>query len=395
MRTEWARAAIAIGSIVLLVASGAAIAQSPPADPVQHTARLQQDLRVHDLAGAEQEYRAILASDPRNGDAWMGLGVLLYGSGKFAAAVDALEKALSLHSTPRAELFLALSRAEQGQCQDARPVLAEHFEQERAGNLQKMTGLALLSCVTDADPVPAVQVVTRLRQLYPDDPDVLYEATELFTRLWNQTAGELIQKHPESWRVHQLAGEVNEAQNNYDQAIREYSLALEQNPAVPQLHFRIGQLYLRKGDPDADDKALAEFRQEKKISPQAPTSDLAIADIDMHRHDIAAAQLLYEEAARLDPSLAEARIGLAKVHLEQNRIDAAIAQLQAVIAEHPDNAAAHYVLMTAYRRQKKLDKSAAELAVFNRLQNERSESFQNKLNALLAGGTPVVDSPSQ
>jgi predicted Zn-dependent protease len=398
MHTGWARSLPALASAVLLIACGAAAAQSAPSNPVeQHTARAEEDLRNHDLAGAEQEYRAILAAQPQNADVWTALGVLLYGSGKQQAAAEALEKALSIRpDAGRAQLFLALSRADQGQCADAQPVLQQQFQAQSAGKLQKITGLALLSCAAgNESPVGAVGTVTRLRQLYPDDPDVLYEAAELYTRLWNQNAGELIAKHPDSWRVHQLAGEVYEAQNNYDQAIREYSLALQQNPAVQQLHFRIGQLYLRKGDPDADDKALPEFEQEKKINPQSATSDLAIADIDLQRHQLDAARPLFEEAARLDPSLVEASIGLAKIELEQNQADAAIARLRAVAAAHPDNAAAHYVLMTAYRKEKKLNQAASELAIFNRLQTQHDASFQNKLNALLGAKSTGGDAARQ
>lgn len=395
MQMGWARRIVLCGSAVLLIFSRLASAQDTSLTPVQqHTARAEQDLRVHDLAGAEHEYRAILTLDPANSEAWTGLGVLLYGAGKPQEAAEALQTALKVDpSSDRAELFLALSRADQGKCSDALPALSKYFGQEPVGNLQRVTGLALLGCAANApNPVQAVQTEARLRELYPDDPDVLYESAELFTRLWNQSAGELIAKHPESYRVHELAGEVDEAQNNYDQAIREYSLALQQNPAVPQLHYRIGQLYLHKGDPNADDKAIAEFQKEKEVDPQSAVSDLAIADIEMHRHNLDRAKPLYEEAAALDPSLIEARIGLAKLLLEQHDTQTAIAQLQAITAQHPDNAAAHYVLMTAYRQTKNPEKAAAELAAFNRLQNQRGESFQNKLNALLSGKTPAADS---
>ena len=393
MRTGWARSTPAFGSGLALIFCCMLSAQS--VTPLQqHTLKAEEDLRVHDLAGAEHEYRAILALDPVNSEAWTGLGVLLYGSGRTQQAAEALQKALSFNpAAGRAELFLALSRADLGRCGDAEPVLSKYFQHEPAGTLQRVTGLALLGCAANAaNPVEAVQTVARLQELYPDDPDVLYESAELCTRLWNRYAGELIAKHPDSYRVHELAGEVDEAQNNYEQAIREYSLALQEKPDVPQLHYRIGQLFLRKGDPDADDKALAEFQQEKKVSPRSPLSDLAIADIEMHRHDLEAAKPLYEAAAQMDPSLVEARIGLAKILLEQHQSAAAIAQLQSITAEHPDNAAAHYVLMTAYRQDKQMDKAAAELASFNRLQNQRGESFQNKLNALLGGKSAAAGS---
>jgi len=361
-------------------------AQTPAPDPMQqHREKAEQDLKSHDLAGAEHEYREMLSIDPHSSSAWTGLGILLYGTGKAQPAYEALQKALSIDpAAPRAELFLALSEADLRQCNEASPLLSKHFASEPQGNLQRLTGLALLNCTVGAsDPLPALETAARLKQLYPGDPDVLYKSAELYTRLWNETANELISKHPESYRVHQLAGEVYEAQNNYDQAIREYSLAIEQNPKLPQMHYRIGQLYLKQAAPDADDKAMSEFQKEKLVDPQSAVSDLAMADIDMHAQKLAEAQPLFREAAALDPSLVDAQIGLAKILLAQHDADAAIRQLQAITAEHPDSAEAHYVLMTAYRQQKKMPEAAAEMAIFNRLQTERGDKFQNKLNALL------------
>ena len=391
MRTGRARSVAALGPGLMLITCSMVCAQSSPETSVQqHAQKAEQDLLAHNLAGAEQEYRQMLTLDPLNAAAWTGLGVLLYGTGRPQMAEETLRKALGIDpSDSRAELFLALSRADLGECKDAEPVLSKIFEQQPKGNLQRVTGLALLGCsASAADPVPAIQVVAKLRQLYPDDPDVLYESAELFTRLWNQAAGDLMAKHPESYRVHELAGEVYAAQNNYDQAIREYSLALEQQPNLPQLHYRIGQMYLHKGGPDADDKAMAAFQKEKLIHPQSAVTDLAMADIRLHRHELDEAKPLYQEAAQLDPTLVEARIGLAKILLEQHQTEAAITQLTSITAEHPDSAAAHYVLMTAYLQDRNPDKAAAELAVFNRLQTERGESFQTKLDALLSGKAP-------
>ena len=78
-------------------------------------------------------------------------------------------------------------------------------------------------------------------------------------------------------------------------------------------------------------------------------------------------------------------MGLARILLEQHNTDAAVQQLRAVIAQHPDDAQAHYVLMLAYRGQKKMPEAEAEMAIFNRLQTERAQTFQNKMNALING----------
>lgn len=348
------------------------------------------------MASAEREYRAILAADAQNSEAWTGLGVLLYGSGRANEAVPALQSALRIDpGAKNAELFLGLSEAGLRDCSSAIPVLTKYFAIEPAGKLGRLTGLTLLECYADAtDQMPAIQTAERLKQLYPGDEDVLYQSAELYTRLWNRAAGDLMTTHPDSYRVHELAGEVYEAKDDYAQAIREYSLALERNPRLPQMHYRIGQMYLHEGSEDVDDKAMDEFQKEKLIDPDSAVTDLAMAGIEMHRHNLDKAKPLYEDAARLDPTLVEARVGAARIMLEEHDSDAAVRQLLAVIAEHPDDAEAHYVLMLTYRDQKKMAQAATEMKTFNRLQTQKNETFQDKLNALL-NGKPAADGTSQ
>ncbi len=389
LRKPWMCIAAAVLVSALPAEVHATAGQDLSAQIKSHQANAARDLGANDMAGAEREYRAILALDPNNSEAWTGLGVLLYGSGKAEEASQDLNKALKINpSEQQAELFLAMSEVDLRQCDKAAPVLERHFDSEPAGKLQRLTGLALLACgASVSDVMPALKIAARLKALYPGDPDVLYESAELYTRLWNQDAAELIARHPDSYRVHQLAGEVYEAQGNADQAIREYKAALEENPKLPQMHYRIGQLYLRKGDADADQTAVAEFRAELKVDPQSGVSELAMGEIDRHQHKLDDALAEYQMASRLDPGLVEARVGAAQVLLEKHQVDASIDQLQAVIGEHPDSASAHYALMLAYREQGKMTEASQEMAAFEKIQQANEEQFQNKLNALLNNKT--------
>lgn len=319
-------------------------AQSDPSSPLaQHEQKAAQALRANDMAGAEREYRQILALDAQNGEAWTGLGVLLYGEGRSGEAVAALENALRIDpGAKNAGIFLGLSEAALSECDKAVPRLSAYFAGEAAGKLGRLIGLTLLECQAEgSDPIPAIQTAQRLQQLYPGDEDVLYQSAELYTRYWNQTAAELMAKHPDSYRVHELAGEVYEAKNDYDQAIREYSLALERKPNLPQMHYRIGQMYLHHDSEDVDDKAMKEFRAEKAIDPDSAVTDLAMAGTEMHRHNLDKAKPLYEEAVRLDPNLTEAQVGLARLQLENHDSASAEELLQTVVARHPDDAEAH------------------------------------------------------
>jgi predicted Zn-dependent protease len=396
MSTGRAQLKSVIAFLILWTACCLLAAQSSPPDSLaQDMEKAAQALRSNDMAGAEREYRAILAADPQNSRAWTGLGVLLYGEGRSGEAIPALQSALRIDpGATNAELFLGLSEAGLRECGTAIPILTKYFAAESAGKLGRLTGLTLLECYADAtDQMPAIHIAERLKQLYPDDEDVLYQSAELYTRLWNQAAGELMAKHPDSYRIHELAGEVYEAKNDYAQAIREYSLALERNPKLPQMHYRIGQMYLHEGGEDVDDKAMSEFEKEKLINPDSAVADLAMAEIEMHRQNLDKAKPLYQEAAKLDPTLVEARVGLARIMMEEHDPGAAEQQLLAVIAQQPNDAEAHYVLMLVYRDQKKMAQAAAEMTMFNRLQTEKSEAFQDKLNALL-NGKPATDNRS-
>ncbi len=385
------RSAFSCSLLTLVAVLGASCflaAQSDPSDAVaQHMERAAQALRAKDMAGAEREYRQILAFDAQNGEAWTGLGVLLYGEGRSDQAATALENALRIDpGAKNAGIFLGLSEAALNECDKAAPRLASYFAAEPPDKLGRLMGLTLLECQAEAsDPIPAVQTAERLQQLYPNDEDVLYQSAEMYTKYWNQTAAELMAKHPDSYRVHELAGEVYEAKNDYDQAIREYSLALERKPDLPQMHYRIGQMYLHHDSEDVDEKAMKEFLAEKSVNPDSAVTDLAMAGIEMHRHNLDKARPLYEEAVKLDPDLTEAQVGLARLQLENHDPASSEKLLLAVVARHPDDAEAHYVLMLAYRGQKKMAEAAEQMSIFSRLQTERTESFQNKLNALLNG----------
>lgn len=361
-----------------------------PATTAALSAKAEQALRKQDFSAAMQAYRGMIAADPKNSEAWTGLGVLLYGSGQAAEAADALSKALSLNpQAPRAELFLAFSRADLHQCDAALPVLEHTFATEPEGKLQRLTGLTLLNCSGGSgQDLLAVQTAAKLKQTYPGDADVLYQSAELYTRLWTESANELMTAHPDSYRVHQLAAEVNEAQGNSGQAIRQYRAALAENPKLPQMHFRIGQLELKTGEPDADAKAMEEFRAELAVNPLSASAALAMGEIERHEGHLEAAATDYRLASRLDPEIVEPRVGLAQTLLQQHQVSASQAELTPLLAKHPENAQAHYAMMLTYRAEGKLPEAASEMETFKRLQQGGADQFRDKLNALLGGGPP-------
>jgi tetratricopeptide (TPR) repeat protein len=341
----------------------------------------------NDLQQAVKEYQAILTLDSRNAAVYTALGVALYGSGRPTEAASALQTALRLDPGQRqAEVFLGLSDADTGRCRDATPLLAKHFGAQTELKLRRLVGLSLLGCyVTSSEFDSAQNVAQTLRQAYPNDPDVLYNLAELYTRLWDNVAAELMEKHPESFRVHQLGGEVMEAQGRTDRAIKEYQLALKENPRVPQLNYRIGRLILRAGGPDADQRALEKFQQELAVNFDDAPSEYWIGVVYTNQHKAREAEEHFQRSKNLDPEFAAPYVGLAKVLLQEKQPQRAIGELQKAIQLEPNDAAAHYELMEAYRDQGKLAEAQREMAVFQKLEKSNAESFRSRLDSLLSG----------
>jgi superkiller protein 3 len=352
-------------------------------------------LARNDLKGAEQEYRAVLKLDPKNAAVYAALGVALYGSGRPADAASALQSALHLDpGQTQAEVFLGLSDAGLGQCQEAAPLLAKHFRAETELKLRRLVGLSLLGCdVASSQFDLAEGVAQTLRQTYPDDPDVLYNLAALYTRLWNSVAADLMEKHPDSFRVHQLGGEVMEAQGRIDRAIKEYELALKENPKVPQLNYRIGRLILQGGGTSANQEALERFQQELALNPSDAPSEYWIGLIDTNQHKTKEAEEHLRRSQKLDPGFADPCVGLGKLFLQEKHPEKAVDELQKAIQVQPNDAAAHYELMEAYRDQGKLAEAQQEMAVFQKLQKADAESFRSQLDSLLTGQSKSERNP--
>jgi tetratricopeptide (TPR) repeat protein len=392
MQTKWQAMALLIlaGSVSVL------LGQTSSAEIQQHYQRAREALSQHDLQRASQEYSEILKLDPRNAEIYAAQGMTLYGMGKAAEAAAALRTALTLDSTQTtAELFLGLSESDLGQCSEAVPLLRKNFNERVDQKLRRLVGLSLLNCYTGSSELDlALDLARTLKKSYPDDPDVLYNLAGVYSQLWNATAAELLKEHPESYRIHQLAGETLEAHGKNDLAMREYRKAIEINPKVPRLHYRIGRLIASKGrDPDSDKEALSQFQQELAVNPADAASEYEMGEIFWKDHKLEEAQKHFLRALELSPAFVEARVGLAKVYAADRLPEKALKELEQAIRLGPENAAAHYTLMLVYRDLDRTEEAKRELALFQKLEAKKDQNFKSLLESLLTGKTELSEKP--
>jgi predicted O-linked N-acetylglucosamine transferase (SPINDLY family) len=312
-------------------------------DPrITTAARLQQNKQYPQ---AEQIYRTILRSQPRNIDALLLLGLLLHETKRHEESVQTLRAALKVdphrpmvHQTI-IDPLLALGRlpeaiVEARELVRLQPMVAEIHQlaarlllqggdfvgalpyARRAVELKPAPGLIQLTLVkclqANKQTQQALAAVDRALQFEPNNSDLLFEAAML-----RYAQGEADQAIAYFEAVLRLAPTNIAALNNlgncyllrerHIDAIRCYEAAATLSPTAHQTRSNIGVVYKELG---RIDDALPQFHQAAKIDPSYAIAWCNIgschATLAQPREAIAA----YREALRIKPDFDEVRSNL-------------------------------------------------------------------------------------
>jgi len=172
----------------------------------------------HEKASAQ--FREAVRLDPRYGAPRLALGASLLALDKVAEAKAQLETALKL--LPREPL--------------ARLQLAQ-------------------ACERASDWAGAVEQYRALRELAPREPEYAYKLGKAYLALSEWSLRELRKVDPGSARLQQALGHNYRVQGRTDLALAAFARAAQADPALPEVHFALAQIYL-------DQKRWAEARQE-------------------------------------------------------------------------------------------------------------------------------------
>lgn len=319
---------------------------------------------------------ALLAS-LRADDALRRDGIAAFQAGRYSTALSELGQALKKDPNDHvAARFLALTEAARGDCKSALPVL------EKDPDVLAQLGLA--KCDTAVgDDASALNVLSKLAHQYPNNPDVLYASARLHMKAFNDDTFAMFQRTPSSYRVHELSAEIFEVQGKYADAAAEYRKAIEINPSAPELHYRLGRdLLMQSHEPESLAQAGAEFQAELRLSPEDGACEYQLGQIAEVQGRADEAKARFAKALSWSPDFVSAMIALAKLDGEQKSYTDAIQLLQRATALQPQNEAAHYALLTAYRNSGQMEKAKAEKVELDRLQKPPDGEFSNFLKKL-------------
>ena len=258
-----------------------------------------------------------------------------------------------------------ISLAEKGDCSEALPVLKRIAAHIADAQLKYHAAMALARCAMSLGQTEvAVNALLLLNREFPRDPEVLYVTTRYYSELASRASQQLVATAPSSYQVRELDAEALESQGKWDKATAEYRKILEQNPKLPQIHYRVGRILLAKpATPTTAEDAEKEFREELKIDPNNASAEFMLGELARQAGNWDVAIRHFSRATKLDEGFSEAYLALGMSLSSAGRFSDAIPSLEKYTNMEASDPAGHYQLAIAYSRTGDKQKAQREMAL--------------------------------
>lgn len=217
--------------------------------------------------------------------------------------------------------------------------------------------------------------------------DVLYWRARSYEQLSAEVFLKMSQTAPDSYRVHQLLGDMAEAKGDDAKAIEEYRAAVAQKPSLAELHYALGHLLWK--DLKVPD-ARAELQEVLKLDPRHAGALEDMGDTYLLEHQPDAALPYLTEALDSDAQNPALHRDLGTAYFENRSYDKAEAEFKIALPGDHDGSV-HYKLARLYQVEGQKDKAAKEFAISADLNRASHTKLEKKTERL----TDIEKSPGQ
>ena len=263
------------------------------------------------------------------------------------------------------------------QCVDSLQTRKHLTDSERL--LLGKTHFTLQQYEAAADALAQVQGATN------ENAEASYWLARTYQALGAEAYARLQESFPDSWRTHQLRAEGYALRQDFDDALKEFQVALQLRPNESELHEALGELYL---DHHTDDDAQRELERALALDPSRTHALYLLGHLYVQKRDNEKALSYLQRALRLQPDLAEASGLLGTAYVRLGQFANAVPKLEkAAPLDHYGNV--HYQLYLAYRKLGQTELAQKALA---RSQDLRRSSLEHD-QALIMGSPQVEPEP--
>lgn len=284
--------------------------------------------QMNNLSAAEKMYERILAAEPQQVDAMHLLGVIREEQGRFAEAIDLIQKSLQLSpDNPEAQNNLSIALQQAGRTQEAYEASQRAIALDPA-YAQAHYNLGALSRILGKQE-EAMQAYQKAIALYPGYTAAYYNLGNIYREKGNLKEARAqyenaLTLEPRYAEAHNNLGVICHAEHQLPQAITHFRAAIDIKPTFAEAWSNLG-------------KSLKEDGQEEEML------------------------LCYHKAMTLiDPANAEARAKLAEsLRAQGKQLEALVEYQRAFVLREPNNPQMHMNLGDALTKAKNYEEAIA------------------------------------
>jgi tetratricopeptide (TPR) repeat protein len=376
---------------LLLCGAGTSSAAEVAADPTAALERAvsaaEASLREGEFQSAESQYRAALL------EGWLLQGDLQATEGKLEEARESYRRAsTSAVEQRRALQALALVHLQSGAAAEAVNLLTRVVATSpKDAQARRLLARALTAA---GQPEEAVQALEEAHAALPDDLEIAFALGSGYLRVKKvEQARPLfaqIAKARPIPQTHVLIGRTYRDFKEYDRAREELQAALAMDPAARRAHYYLGTLGLMSEGPGRLEEAIAEFRQELKVSPADPLVSLRLGIALMESRRPAEALPALDVASRATSPDSEALHYLGRAQVAMGMAAEGAASLRRALElikgppfDEVQRGSIHYNLALALRKLGENEQAAAEFAEAEQASGRVAESARERLSRYL------------
>ena len=209
--------------------------------------------------------------------------------------------------------------------------------------------------------------------------DLAFLRARCYEKLATTAYLRLHQSDANSYRMHQLMGDLHAAKDEDNAAVEEYRAAIRQKPELPNLHYSLGHLLWKSSKVS---EAREELEAELKLNSHHAGALQDLGDIYLLEYQPETALRYLTDALASNQALPGIHRDLGTAYSELDQYEKAKAEFKLALSEDHDGSV-HYKLARMYRALGEKDQAAREVALFEAM-NQESHAKLEKQRARLA-----------
>lgn len=340
------------------------------------------DSALEHLPDSTREKIQKLAADLQNRNspaAHLALAFLAEQNGNFSQATvesnlatSPGKKDVAAGKCTEAEANLALQREEFSKIA---PCASKIFTSRSSAELHFRVAAALLEA---GQSEAALKTLEGLPAAESNSAEAAYWRARCYEKLATAAYLQLYQAEPNSYRLHQLMGDLEAAKGDDGKAMEEYRAAIAIKPSSPNLHYSLGHLLWKDLKVP---EARVELEAELALNPRHPGALRDLGDTYMLEHEPQNGLPYLLRALAVDSGNPDIHRDLGSAYSELRDYRKAEEQFKiAVSADH--DGSVHYKLAKVYQALGEKDKAAREFALSTALNRESHDKLEKQTERL-------------